>query len=288
MRILVLGGDGMLGHQLYKELCTGHDVKVTLRHERGAYRDCGLFGTEDAYSSVDVRRIEAVREVLADFRPESVVNAVGIVKQRAEARESIPSIEINALWPHRLAALCVEFGAQLIHLSTDCVFSGRAGNYNEDSPPDPDDLYGRSKLLGEVTGERCLTLRTSIIGPELRHKTGLFEWFLAQRGTVRGYRKAIFSGFTTLEMSRIIARLAGAFPDAHGLYHVSSAPIAKYHLLLLIKRKMNLEVEVVADDSVKCDRSLDSSRFRAQFGYTPPSWEEMLEELAMSTRSRHS
>ena len=223
-----------------------------------------------------------LEKVLADFSPEVVVNAIGIVKQRADAKESVASIEINALLPHRLAVLCSAVGARLIHFSTDCVFSGREGNYSETSTPDPDDLYGRTKLLGEVQDKTCLTLRTSIIGPELRRKTGLLEWLLAQSGTVKGYRGAIFSGFTTLEMSRIIERLAVEFPEAHGLYHVASEPVNKYELLKMIKRELNLEVKVVADDAIRCDRSLDSSRFRAHFGYTPPTWNQMIEELAAS------
>lgn len=284
MRFLILGGDGMLGHQLHKRLRATHEVRVTLRQDAAAYRDCGPFDRQHAYSGVDVRRTATLLEVLADYRPAVVVNAVGIVKQRADAQASIPSIEINALLPHRLAVLCRAIGARLIHLSTDCVFSGRSGNYRDTSPPDPEDLYGRSKLLGEVQDEHCMTLRTSMIGPELRRKSGLLEWFLAQNGTVNGYRNAIFSGFTTLELSRIIERLAVEFPRAHGVYHVSSEPISKYELLLLIKRKLELKVDIVADDEFECDRSLDSSRFRGEFGYTPPSWDTMIDELAASIR----
>lgn len=288
MRFLILGGDGMLGHQLYKQLRASHDARVTLRQDLATYRDCRLFDGGHTYPGVDARHTGMLEKVLADFSPEVVVNAIGIVKQRADAKDSIASIEINALLPHRLALLCGAVGAQLIHLSTDCVFSGRDGNYSETSAPDPEDLYGRTKLLGEVQDKGCLTLRTSIIGPELRRKTGLFEWFLAQSGTVKGYRNAVFSGFTTLEMSRIIERLAVKFPRAHGLYHVSSAPISKYELLLLIKHKLELGVEVVPDDAFRCDRSLESSRFRAEFGYRPPAWDQMIEEMAAGVRKAQS
>jgi dTDP-4-dehydrorhamnose reductase len=288
VRFLILGGDGMLGHQLYERLRASHETRVTLRESLAAYGSFRVFGSDNAYPGIDVRDTRRVAKVLADFDPQVVVNAVGIVKQRADANESIPSIEINALLPHRLAVLCSTIGARLIHLSTDCVFSGRTGNYSETSTTDPEDLYGRSKLLGEVQDQGCLTLRTSIIGPELRRKTGLLEWFLAQSGTVKGYRNAVFSGFTTLEMSRIIERLAVDFSGAHGLYHVASEPITKYELLKLIKRELKLDVEVVPDDAVRCDRSLDSSRFRAQFGYTPPTWSQMIEELAASIRKAQS
>lgn len=286
MRILILGGDGMLGHQLYRHVRARHDAKVTLRQDFAAYRDCGLFDLAHAYTGVDVRRTETLIGVFADFRPQAVVNTVGIVKQRAEAKESVPSIEINALLPHRLAALCRAGGARLIHFSTDCVFSGREGNYGESAVPDADDLYGHSKLLGEVREAHCVTLRTSMIGPELRRKTGLLEWFLAQSGAVRGFTNAIFSGFTTLEMSRIIERLAVDFPEAHGLYHVSASPISKHDLLVLVKRKLGIDTEIVPDGEFRCDRSLDSSRFRAEFGYRPPTWDDMIDELAADMRAR--
>lgn len=288
MRFLILGGDGMLGHQLYRRLRAAHEVKVTLRQDFAAYRNYRLFEPDHAYTGVDVRRMETLLDVFAAFRPTVVVNAVGIVKQRPDAGDSTLNVEINALLPHRLALLCRATCARLIHLSTDCVFSGRKGQYRETDVPDAEDLYDRSKLLGEVLQDHCMTLRTSLIGPELKRKTSLLEWFLAQRGTVNGYRNAIFSGFTTLEMSRIIERLALEFPNGHGLYNVSSAPISKHDLLLLIKRKFNLGVEVVPDDALKCDRSLDSSRFRAEFGYTPPTWDQMIEELATSIRGPSS
>jgi dTDP-4-dehydrorhamnose reductase len=278
----------MLGHQLYQRLQAAHETRVTLRQGFAAYARFGLFDRGGAYPDVDARDTGRLSQVFTDFSPQVVVNAVGIVKQRADARESIPSIEINALLPHRLAVLCGTIGARLIHLSTDCVFSGRIGNYSETAPPDPEDLYGRSKLLGEVGDRGCLTLRTSMIGPELKGKTGLLEWFLAQNGTVKGYRSTIFSGFTTLELSRIIERIAVEFPEAHGIYHVASQPINKYELLTKIKRALDLKVEVVPDDAVRCDRSLDSSRFRAEFGYAPPTWNQMIEELAGSVREAQS
>jgi dTDP-4-dehydrorhamnose reductase len=288
VRFLILGGDGMLGHQLYKRLRAAHETRVTLRQGFASYVKFGLFESGSTYPDVDMRDAGRLSKVLSDFRPQVVVNAVGIVKQRADAKDSIQSIEINALLPHRLEVLCGSIGARLIHLSTDCVFSGRTGNYSEASPPDPQDLYGRSKLLGEVGGRGCLTLRTSMIGPELQRKTGLLEWLLAQNGTVKGYRSAVFSGFTTLELSRIIERVAVAFPEAHGVYHVASEPINKCELLKMIKRALDLKVEVVPDDAVKCDRSLDSSRFRAEFGYTLPTWDQMIQELAASVREAQS
>jgi dTDP-4-dehydrorhamnose reductase len=279
MRILILGGDGMLGHSLFCLLKEKYDVKATLRQDMSAYKGLGVFTSKNAYTGIDVRSIDRLIEVLVSYHPDAIVNAVGVIKQRKTAKESIPSIEINSLFPHRLALLCKIVGAKLIHLSTDCVFSGLKGNYREDDIPDAEDLYGRSKLLGEVYESHCLTLRTSMIGTELSRKTSLLEWFLSKKGTIKGYKKAIFSGFTTTELSRIMENLIINYPDLHGLYHVSSTPISKYDLLSMIKNQLNLSVSIEGDESVECDRSLDSSYFRADVNYNPPSWESMVQEL---------
>lgn len=279
MRILILGGDGMLGHQLLTYLRPRHEVKVTLRQDLGTYRHYELFNSENSYDGIDIRSLERLVEVMADFRPEAVINAVGIVKQRANAKESIPSLEINAILPHRLAVLCKGIGARLIHMSTDCIFSGKKGNYLESDPSDAEDLYGKTKYLGEVHETNSLTLRTSIIGRELSRHTSLLDWFLAQSNTVKGFTKAIYTGFTTLEMSRIIEKMLLEFPKASGVYQVSSGPINKYELLLLIREKLGLDIEIIPDDVFCCDRSLDSTRFREEFNYTPPAWPAMIEEL---------
>lgn len=279
MRILILGGDGMLGHQLFSHLQLRHDLRCTLRQGLRVYKNFGIFNVRNSYTDIDVRSLERLIEVLADFRPEAVVNCVGIVKQRATAKESIPSLEINSLLPHRLAVLCRGIGARLVHLSTDCVFSGTKGNYQESDLSDAEDIYGKSKFLGEVHDENCLTLRTSIIGRELARKKSLLEWFLSQSGTVKGFRNAIYTGFTTLEMSRIIETMLLDYPVASGLYHVSSDPINKYELLVLFRDKLGHCVEILQDKVFHCDRSLDSSRFRQEFNYSPPTWESMVAEL---------
>lgn len=279
MRILILGGDGMLGHQLLKSYTSRHEVRVTLRQDMEAYAHYNLFDARNAYAGIDVRSLERLTEVMADFRPEVVINAVGIVKQRPTAKESIPSLEVNSLLPHRLAVLCKGMNARLVHLSTDCVFSGKKGNYLESDPSDAEDLYGKTKFLGEVHETNSLTLRTSIIGRELSRHKSLLDWFLAQTGTVKGFTNAIYTGFTTLEMGRIIEKMLLEFPDASGVYQVSSEPINKYELLLLIREKLGHDIEIIPKDDFYCDRSLESSRFRADFNYKPPSWPSMIEEL---------
>ncbi len=280
MRILILGGDGMLGHQLFKYLMTNHDVKVTLHQNLSFYHKFGLFNDRNAYCKLDVRNLDNLTGVLSDFNPHTVVNCVGIVKQRDAAREYIPSIEINALFPHRLANMCEDVNARLLHLSTDCVFSGEKGNYKEDDVSDAEDLYGRTKYLGEVQKNNCITFRTSMIGKELLRKKGLLEWFLSQKGSIKGFKRAIFSGFTTQELSRIIEKMLVEYPEENGVYHVASEPISKFDLLNLIKEKLQLTISIIPDESFKCDRSLDSTRFRKKFNYVPPSWEEMIEKLS--------
>jgi dTDP-4-dehydrorhamnose reductase len=281
MRVLIFGGDGMLGHRLLRHFSSRHETRVTLRRNLAEYSRFGLFNRGNAFDVTDVSNSGRVATVVADFRPAAVINATGVVKQRPEAHEPDISNEVNAVFPRRLAQICRTHAAQLIHLSTDCVFSGEKGNYTESDRPDPVDLYGKTKLHGEVDSPGAITLRTSMIGQELARKSGLVEWFLAQKGnTIKGYRKAIFSGFTTAELSRLIEKVITGYPDAHGLYHASSAPISKFDLLTRLNQKLGLGAIIVPDDSVVCDRSLDSKRFRQAFGYAPPSWDAMLDEIA--------
>ncbi len=284
MRILVFGGDGMLGHQLFKTLSRRHDVRVTLRQRLSAYKDFNLFSKENAYEGIEVGSMDRLMDMLGEFRPEAVVNAVGIVKQRATAKECIPSLEINSLFPHRLACLCKAAGVRMVHMSTDCVFSGKKGRYRETDLSDAEDLYGRTKYLGEVYESHCVTLRTSIIGKELSRKQGLLEWFLCQKGSVQGFKSALFSGFTTLELSRIIEKILTEYSKKGGLYHVSSDPISKFDLLKLVKEKLGLRIEIIPVEEPRLDRSLDSRRFRKEFNYSPPTWEEMIEELSLSLK----
>jgi dTDP-4-dehydrorhamnose reductase len=269
----------MLGHRLCRHLRGEHDVKVTLRQPLSAYAQLGLFDSDNAYAEVDALVFDTVGRAVRAHAPQAIVNAIGIVKQRPDSYDAVTSIEVNSLLPHRLAMLCRQAGSRLIHISTDCVFAGTRGNYNEEHATDAEDLYGRSKLLGEVAEPPALTLRTSMIGRELTRKTGLLEWFLAQQGPIKGYRRGVFSGFTTLEMARILEMLIVKFPDASGLYHVSSAPISKYDLLCLVRDKLGLATEIRPDYDFHCDRSLDSTRFRTRFAYQPPTWETMVNEL---------
>jgi dTDP-4-dehydrorhamnose reductase len=279
MRILILGGSGMLGHALLQALQPRHDVRATLHHPIERYRPCPLFQESNSFGGIDICSPGALAPVLDRFQPEAVINCVGLVKQREEAGDALANLEINAAAPHRIARLCGDAGIRLIHVSTDCVFSGRKGMYTEADAADAEDLYGRAKFLGELHAPHCLTLRTSFVGRELSSKLGLLEWFLAQSGSIKGFRRAIFSGFTTIELSRVIEMLLTKFPDAGGLYHVSSEPIDKYSLLGLFQAHFRRPVTIDGDESVAIDRSLDSSLFRRDFHYRPPDWPAMVKEL---------
>jgi len=264
-----------------------HEIGVTLRMEIESYSELRGFDMRHVFAGVDVRHEGRLKGVFAAFRPHAVINAIGIVKQRDEAKAALPNLELNAVFPHRLSNLCRDVGARLIHMSTDCVFAGDRGGYAEDDPSDAQDLYGRSKFLGEVSDEHCVTLRTSIIGLELKRKGSLIEWFLGQRGTINGYRKVIYTGFITVEMARIIERILTRHTKLSGLWHVASEPIDKYNLLCgLSTRLARDDIDIRPDDSFVCDRSLVADRFNAATGYQAPSWDEMLDELAQAVVER--
>lgn len=284
MKILILGGSGMLGHRLWINLRTEHEVWVTIRQTTSPFPDRPEFPTNYVRTDVDASNFDQVTRALASIQPDLVINCIGLIKQMGHlARDPIMSISLNALLPHRISLVCRSAKIRMIHISTDCVFSGKKGNYLESDQSDAEDLYGRSKFLGEVAyPPHSLTLRTSIIGRELKTRLGLIEWFLSQEdgSTINGYKRAIFTGFTTDELSRIIMDYIIPRPDLTGLYQVSSAPISKYDLLHLANEAFGKKVNILPEEGFFCDRSLDSTRFRQTAGYQPPSWPEMIQEMA--------
>jgi dTDP-4-dehydrorhamnose reductase len=278
---LILGGGGMLGHKLAQVYRDRFETWVTVRSNSSSYERFNLFDGKRTLGGVDVTDFDTVLGAFASAVPEVVINAVGVIKQLPEAKDPITALAINSLFPHRLSALCRATGARLITLGTDCVFSGWRGMYTESDLADAEDLYGRTKFLGETTGPKCLTLRTSIIGRELGSSHSLVEWFLSNRGgKVKGYTKAIYTGFPTIIMADIIADLIEHHPKLSGLFHVSSAPISKYDLLCLIRDAYRVPVEIEPDTEFEIDRSLDSRRFRGATGFTPPSWEAMIAAMS--------
>ena len=278
-RVLVFGATGMLGHTLCRVLSQNHGVVGTVRGHAKEYRSPLL--NVPLYSYVDVNDMRTVYDAIKTTSPDVVINAIGIVKQLPDAANRERSILVNSLLPHKLASICKIHGANLIQISTDCVFDGNRGGYRETDPTTATDLYGRTKALGEVIDDRNLTLRTSIVGHELyppHH--GLLEWMLRQTwATVPGYTNAIFSGVTTIELARTIDIVIQEYPDLTGLYHVAAPPITKHDLLTMINATFDLGATIVPDTSVVVDRSLNDDLFRATTNIPKPSWQRMVDEL---------
>lgn len=278
--VLVLGASGMLGNSVVRFFAEsdGFDVFGTVRSDR-ARRLLPSSVQERLIAGVDVENVDSLIDLFGQVRPDVVINCIGLVKQLSEADDPLLAIPINSLLPHRLARLCSVSGSRLIHISTDCVFSGSKGMYKEIDFPDAKDLYGRSKYLGEVDYPHAITLRTSIIGHELEGARSLVGWFLAQSSPVRGFKKAIFSGLPTVEIARLIRDHVLPNPQLHGLHHVSAEPINKYDLLRLVADTYGRHIDIVADDSFVIDRSLDSSRFRSITGFQPKPWVELVRSM---------
>ncbi|MDG4798699.1 SDR family oxidoreductase [Micromonospora sp. WMMD1082] len=276
-RVLVLGATGMLGHTLMRELLDAPGVEV-----RGAARGAAGLPPEVAgrvTTGVDILDPGRVGRLLDEVGPDVVVNCVGVIKQRPEVQDAVHTVTVNALFPHQLAEECGRRDARLVHVSTDCVFSGDRGGYVETDIPDPPDLYGRSKLLGEVHRAPALTLRTSIIGHELTGHRSLVDWFLSQNSVVSGYTKAIYSGVTTVEFARLLRSVVLPREDLGGLYHVAASPISKYELLKLVADAYGWAGRIVPHDSFVCDRSMSAEALAGATGYRPPAWPEMIAQL---------
>ena len=276
MRILILGGSGMLGHKLWLTCAGRFETYATVRSAL-AFPKSKFFDESRMLTGVSVEEFDTVAKAFELIRPEVVVNCIGIVKQDAAANDPIRSIAVNSLFPHRLAQLCGANKSRLIHLSTDCVFSGRDGNYSEVDATDADDLYGRTKALGEVDYDDCLTIRTSMIGRELAGSHGLIEWFLGQQGkTVRGFKRALFSGLTTNALADVIAAIIAHQPQLRGTWHLAADAINKFDLLSQVRDQFELDIKIEPDETFICDRTLNGERFRNATGITAPSWPDMI------------
>ena len=282
IQILVLGGMGMLGHKIVQRLRQRFPgTYCTIRGSASAGVERRWFPSGSVLEHFDATDFGSLESVLLAKRPRVLVNCIGIVKQRTAAEEASACVTINSLLPHKLAQICAQWGGRLIHFSTDCVFSGSRGGYREEDAADAEDLYGRTKSLGEVAGERTLTLRTSIISRELRHFTSLLEWFLSQnRGRVKGYKRAIYSGVTTNWLAEVVGNLIDSHPDLSGLYQVAGPAISKFELLCLLRDAYNLDIEILPDDEVWCDRSLVGDKFACATGYVCPPWRDLAAQLA--------
>lgn len=280
MKVLVIGASGMLGNAVLRLFAQspGYQVFGSVRSS-AARRLLPSDLHPGVITGVDVENIDSLTRLFAVVHPDVVINCVGLVKQLAEADDPLAAIPINALLPHRLARLCEVAGARLVHMGTDCVFSGAKGMYTEADAADAKDLYGRSKYLGEVDYPHAITLRTSIIGHELDGARSLIGWFLTQTNSVKGYRHAIFSGLPTVEVARVIRDHVIPHPELHGVYHVSAEPINKFDLLILVAQAYGKVIDIKPDGQLVIDRSLDSTRFRQASGFTPKPWSELIHTM---------
>lgn len=280
MKILVVGASGMIGSTVLRVLSENKDWEVF-----GTIRSVSVKQffpaaiAERLVNGVDVEYPDALMNVLDAIRPNVVINCAGLTKHKPEADDPLISVPINTLMPHRLAGLCKLIGARLVHVSTDCVFSGEKGGYNETDFADARDVYGKSKVMGEVCSPHTITLRTSTIGHELQSKHGLLDWFLSQEGECKGYTRAIFSGLPTVIFAQVIRNVVIPDVELSGLYHVAAKPINKFELLKMISSLYGKSIEIIADDMLVIDRSLDATLFSEATGYVAPEWEDMIKMM---------
>lgn len=279
--VLILGATGMLGNALFRLL--SQDPKLIVygtARNKNAQLEFSKKLSKNLILDVDIEQDQSLLSALSRVKPDVVINCVGLIKQIDSADDVLQAIPINTLLPHRLANLTKQLGARLILVSTDCVFSGKKGNYKESDQPDCTDLYGRSKLLGEIANQKhVLTIRTSIIGHELRGGHSLVNWFLSQKGLVNGYAKAIYSGLPTFEIARIIREFILPNPKLSGLYQIASHPITKFDLLKLIAKTYQKKIQFKKTQFPKIDRSLNYSKFKKATGYKPKSWDRLIQEM---------
>lgn len=277
-KILAVGADGMLGQVLIRFLAASPGIDVA-----GTVDNCAVpkeFPSSLASSlHTGMSEPEALRELLQALRPTVVINCRALAGDHHKNADIEQAILSNALLPHQLARLCAEVDARLIHISTDRVFTGREGNYREEDAPDSVDIYDRSHLLGEVTYGDSITIRTSVIGPEINDGSGLLSWLLNQKGNVPGYRTAVYAGMPTVELARVIRDYVLTHRSLRGLFHVSGRPVTEYYLLKLIQQAYDIDVNIAADDTKYVNRSLNSKQFRARTGYASPEWAQLIAEM---------
>ena len=280
MKILVFGSTGMLGHTLIKYLQSQKSINVefTARNEK-KQNICKLIFGKEANFLVDAFNPESALNAINEYKPDICINCLGLIKQKDESKNYLKSINVNSLFPHYLSDYCSKIGARLIHISTDCVYSGMKGNYSENDIPDPLDFYGRSKLLGEVPSNNAITIRTSIIGPEINTSKGLYEWFRSCNEIIYGYSNAWFSGFPTVELSRIIFEYIIKKNIKNDIYNISSKPINKLNLLMLINDIYCFNKKIIEDKSFKIDRTLDCSKFASETEFVQEEWRLMIERM---------
>lgn len=281
MKILVIGAGGMIGHKMFQVLKEhGHQTYGTIRQAITQYEKFNLFKKDELFDGVDVLDHPKIVQILDDVKPDVILNCVGITLRKPEIKDFEYCKKINTEFPRFLESWAETNKSYLIHFSTDCVFSGKDGPYTEESPTSAEDVYGRTKAEGEVTGPNSLTLRGSMIGRELYGKTELLEWAISQKTKqVKGFSKAIYSGVTTNVMAELVVKLIAMPKKITGLYQVSSEPISKLDLLKLIDKYFELNMAISEDSSYATSKVLISDKLKKTTGFNCPSWPEMVDGL---------
>ncbi len=282
MRLLILGSTGLLGNTITKYFFEKSSFQTF-----AAVRDIAklkFFKKKYHRNFLVIENIldyEEIERKIKIIKPDILINCLGVTnKELLTNSDQIENfITINSLFPYRIQRICADLGARLIHFSTDCIFSGNKGFYSEKDIPDPYDLYGRSKLLGELDFENTLTIRKSVIGHELSTKKGLLEWFLDQESFVQGYKNAIFSGITVLELAKLINKYIIPREDLKGILNISANPISKFDLLNIIADVYNKKIEIIPNESIKINRSLNGSQFNKLTGYKTNSWPLLIKSM---------
>ena len=279
-KILILGGTGQLGNTLTRYLLKNYkyDVISTFKNKK-KIKNLNLIPYKKNFFYLNIMNKNNIKKFLTAHKPDIVVNCIGLVKQKINSKNINQAIFLNSILPNFLSNLSIEFNFKLILISTDCVFSGKKGNYSENDTPDPVDLYGQTKYLGEIdNNKQVLTLRTSYVGHEIEDSTGLLEWFFRQK-KVFGYKKAYFTGLPTIELSEIICKYFLKSKNIYGLYNIAGKKISKYNFLKNIISVYNLNIDLNEDSKFKIDRSLNTSKFKKLFDYQPQNWIQLAKKM---------
>jgi dTDP-4-dehydrorhamnose reductase len=278
MKILILGGDGMIGHKMAQVLSVqNHKIVISIREKKDLTLKSNPLKTKVFFN--DFLK-GSILDFLDKVNPDVIVNAIGVTIRRGAAENIADTIYLNSFFPHQLANWSEIHNKRLIHFSTDCVFSGSEGSYLEDTTPDALDYYGKTKGLGEVNSKSSLTIRSSMIGPELFNKTELFEWIINNKEKeINGFSRVMYSGVTTVYMAKLVADLIDNHKNLIGIYNVASKPISKFELLHLINDNFDLGLIINDDKTVISNKTLNASKIEKETGLQQPSWDELIFEL---------
>ncbi|HZL09024.1 MAG TPA: SDR family oxidoreductase [Prolixibacteraceae bacterium] len=285
MRVFIFGVSGLIGHKLFQELSANFEVFGTLHKSKIQYGNLPLFSNKNVIENIDVTNFELLKEVICNVNPDVILNCVGITKRKIDIKNPLDVLIINSVFPHQLANWAKANQKRVIHFSTDCVFDGEIGNYNETSLTTAKDLYGRTKALGEINYNHTLTIRSSFIGQELFDKTELLDWFLSQNGKqIKGFKNTFYSGVSTIFMAEVVKNIISNFPNLSGLYNLSpDKPISKYDLLSIAKEAFRINVDILPDLKHAHFPTLDASKLKHEINLVVPSWKKMMNELASNS-----